>query len=511
MTDYGHDLLFGAFITPVAEPPERAAMLAGIAEASGLDLVTFQDHPYQPAFVDTWTLLSYVAARTSRVTLAANVTNLPLRPPAVLARATASLDLLSGGRAALGIGAGSFWDAIEAMGGHRLSGGQAVAALEEALTVIREIWDTDTRGGVRVDGDYYRVVGAKRGPAPVGRVPIWVGAYKPRMVRLTGRLADGWLPTLSYLTDRATLTDLNAAIDTAAAAAGREPAAIRRLLNLGPADATVDSLVELVVDYGISGLLLASDDEEQLQRYGEEIAPAVRELVDASRRGATAPETTALEVGRDTTSMPDQRLTGLDVAPTPEPSARHGADMPWDESSRPTASAPGGLQPAYTDTGRAVARHLVDVHDALRSELAQVRTLVEQVRSGLAPGAARSVLHDLALRQNDWTLGAYCQSYCRFVTGHHSLEDHQIFPHLRSSESSLSPVIDRLQEEHVTIHGVIDAVDKALVRLAEDNRDLGPLEEAVDLLSDTLLSHLSYEERELLGPLARHGFYPGQV
>ena len=86
-----------------------------LSEQAGLDLVTFQDHPYQPAFLDTWTLLSYVAARTSRVRLAPNVTNLPLRPPAVLARCVASLDLLSGGRVELGLGAGAFWDAIEAM------------------------------------------------------------------------------------------------------------------------------------------------------------------------------------------------------------------------------------------------------------------------------------------------------------------------------------------------------------------------------------------------------------
>ncbi len=116
MTDYGHDLLFGTFITPTAALPERVVELARASETAGLDLVTFQDHPYQPRFLDTWTLLAYVAARTETIHLAANVTNLPLRPPAVLARAVASLDLLSGGRVELGLGAGAFWDAIAAMG-----------------------------------------------------------------------------------------------------------------------------------------------------------------------------------------------------------------------------------------------------------------------------------------------------------------------------------------------------------------------------------------------------------
>src|SRR5690606_17774450 len=119
MTDYGHDLMFGTFITPRAAGAQQVLRLAELADTEGLDLVTFQDHPYQPAFLDTWTLMTYVAARTSRVRIAPNVTNLPLRPPAVLARAAASLDILSGGRFELGIGAGGFWDAIEAMGGRR--------------------------------------------------------------------------------------------------------------------------------------------------------------------------------------------------------------------------------------------------------------------------------------------------------------------------------------------------------------------------------------------------------
>ena len=142
VSDYGHELAFGVFVTPASQPPERVVQLAQLAEAAGLDLVTFQDHPYQPAFLDTWTLMSYVAARTQRIRLAGNVLNLPLRSPAVLARSVASLDLLSGGRVELGLGAGAFWDAIEAMGGRRLEPGQAVEALAEAIEIIRQVWDT---------------------------------------------------------------------------------------------------------------------------------------------------------------------------------------------------------------------------------------------------------------------------------------------------------------------------------------------------------------------------------
>src|SRR2546425_7379164 len=101
--DYGHELLFGTFLTPVAERAAQVVRLAERTEKAGLDLVTVQDHPYQSRFLDTWTLLSVIAGRTSTVRVTPNVANLPLRPPAVLARAAASLDILSNGRVELGL------------------------------------------------------------------------------------------------------------------------------------------------------------------------------------------------------------------------------------------------------------------------------------------------------------------------------------------------------------------------------------------------------------------------
>jgi hemerythrin-like domain-containing protein len=115
----------------------------------------------------------------------------------------------------------------------------------------------------------------------------------------------------------------------------------------------------------------------------------------------------------------------------------------------------------------------------------------------------------MSLRQNNWTLGAYCQSYCGFVNGHHSLEDASVFPHLRRADPAVAPVLDRLQHEHAAIHGLLDRVDGALVALVRegDGVALDRVEKALDELADRLLSHLAYEERELRGPLARHGFY----
>ena len=284
MPDYGHPLAFGTFITPTSAAPPQPVELAVLSERLGFDLVTFQDHPYQPGFLDTWTLLSWVAARTSTIHVSANVLNLPLRPPAVTARAATSLDLLSGGRFELGLGAGGFWDAIEAMGGRRLTPGQGVDALSEAIDVIRGIWDADERAPLRLPGQYYAVDGAKRGPAAAHDIPIWLGAMKPRMLRLTGRKADGWLPSLAYL-EPGDLAAGNETIDEAAISAGRDPREIRRLLNIGP-DLGVERLLDLALENGVGTFILASDDPATLQHFAEEVIPDLRERVATERESA---------------------------------------------------------------------------------------------------------------------------------------------------------------------------------------------------------------------------------
>ena len=288
MTDYGHPLMFGSFITPTNSDPERPVALARLSEAAGLDLVSFQDHPYQAGFLDTWTLLSYVAARTETVHLAGNVLNLPLRPPAVLARSVASLDLLSGGRVELGLGAGAFWQGISAMGGPDLTPGEGVTALEEGIDIIRGVWETTETSPLRIHGEHHRVDGARRGPEPAHDIGIWLGAYKPRMLRLVGRKADGWLPSLSYLKSLSELGEGNARIDDAAAGAGRSPGDIRRILNIGP-DLGAEQIAEIALDYGFSGFVVGADDPGVLQHFGTEVAPDVRQRVAAERGGAARP------------------------------------------------------------------------------------------------------------------------------------------------------------------------------------------------------------------------------
>jgi alkanesulfonate monooxygenase SsuD/methylene tetrahydromethanopterin reductase-like flavin-dependent oxidoreductase (luciferase family)/hemerythrin-like domain-containing protein len=552
MPDYGHDLLFGCFLPPVADRADAVVDLARLADRVGLDLVSLQDHPYQPSFLDTWTLLSVIAARTDRVRVLPNVVNLPLRPPAVLARAAASLDILSGGRVELGLGAGAFPEGVAAMGGPRRGAAESVEALAEAIAVIRALWTPGP--GVRLDGAHYRLAGARPGPAPAHPIGIWLGAYRRRMLRLTGRLADGWLPSAPYAPPER-LTGMNRVIDEAATAAGRDPAAVRRLYNVagsfagrgrgfleGPAEVWAEQLAELAVTEGISGFILMVDlgAETHLRRFAEEVAPAVRELVAKERAGAppapapavvgsTATEGPTATAGRSATAGPtagpepgpaapaapattaatsvvdDEAADGgPGVVPTPAPSRRWSELQVWDESARPRGPrpAPGTVYPAR---GRALGQHLVDVHDHFRQELDQLRDLVRQVAEGETEvGAVRSALHTMALRQNRWTLGTYCEQYCRAVTAHHTLEDTGMFPQLRRADPRLAPVIDRLHEEHEAIAGVLDRVDAALVAMVSDPAGgVAGVQAAVDLLTDTLLSHLSYEEHELVEPLAR--------
>lgn len=299
--DYGQPLQLGVFLTPRAEDPHAVVDLAVQAEELGLDLVTIQDHPYQPRFLETWTLLSWIAGRTQRIRLAPSVLNAPVRPPAVVARAVASLDLLAPGRIDLALGAGAFWDAMAAMGVERLAAGESVDALEETIAVLRGIWDAAAPGPFTHRGEHHLITGAQRGPAPAHNVPIWIGGGKPRMLDLIARSADGWVVPggTSGITS---LRTGNATIDSAATAVGRDPREIRRILTLdgrftpypgdflvGPAAKWVEDLVPLILADGVATLVLATDDPEVLATFATEVAPGLRAAVAAARQRRGTP------------------------------------------------------------------------------------------------------------------------------------------------------------------------------------------------------------------------------
>jgi alkanesulfonate monooxygenase SsuD/methylene tetrahydromethanopterin reductase-like flavin-dependent oxidoreductase (luciferase family) len=285
----GRRLQFGLSLEPRADRVEENLRLARAADRLGIELIGIQDHPYQRRFLDTWTYITWLAAATSRVSFFPDVANLPLRPPAVLAKSVASLDVLTGGRVELGIGAGGFPEAVAAMGGPRRTPGEALTATAEAIEVIRAAWSQER--SVRVDGEHYHLRGYKPGPPPAHDIGIWVGAGGDRMLDLIGRAADGWVPSLGWLPP-ARMAERQARLDAAATAAGRDPAAIRRVLNVsgrigpelgepldGPVERWVEALTGLTVDGGMDTYILwpAEDRIEQLELFANEVVPAVRE------------------------------------------------------------------------------------------------------------------------------------------------------------------------------------------------------------------------------------------
>ena len=220
---------FGIAIVPSVEALKENRELVRAADEGGLSFVGVQDHPYQRHFFDTWSLIPTLMAETKRISFFTDVANLPLRPPAVMAKAAASLDLLSGGRFELGLGGGANPELIGHFGGPQRRPGEMVEAVEEAIDVLRLMW-SDERS-VSFEGKHYQLNDARPGPRPAHQIEIWLGAFRPRMIRLTGRKADGWLPSLGVLS-REELREGNEQIDEAATKAGRDPRSIRRVLNV---------------------------------------------------------------------------------------------------------------------------------------------------------------------------------------------------------------------------------------------------------------------------------------
>lgn len=286
-----HDLKFGALLEPSENRPQDVVALAELMEEIGLDVATLSDHPYWPERLDTVALLSAMVARTERITVMPNLINLPLRPPALLARTAATLDILSGGRFELGLGTGAqqMWNLIVADGGPARTAGESIEALEEAVQLIRALWTSTAE--VKFDGRHYRLGGVRPGPVPAHQMSIWLGAYQPRMLRAVGSVGDGWLPSSPFFPPEA-FAAANRLIDEAALAAGRSPQSIQRGYNIegrfangpgflqGPARVWAEQLAELAMTQKVSSFFLYRvGSADVLRQFAAEVAPAVRELV----------------------------------------------------------------------------------------------------------------------------------------------------------------------------------------------------------------------------------------
>jgi alkanesulfonate monooxygenase SsuD/methylene tetrahydromethanopterin reductase-like flavin-dependent oxidoreductase (luciferase family) len=294
--------VFGINVDPSTVNLEAALRRVRLADESDVELVTIQDHPYNPEFLDTWTLLTFLASRTERVRFTTNVMNTPLRPPAMMSKMSASLDVMTRGRVELGLGAGGYVEGMQAWGGavgH--TPGERYQAFKEYAEILRGMLDGAGRP-FSYHGSFYQVGGAMPGPAPEHRIPLWFGAGGPRMLRLTGRMADGWMIGTIYVpTDG--LHEVNRLLDEGAAQAGRDPSEVRRGYNLfgalklragenyrfnrpglilGTPDEWIETLVRYHLEYRHDTFIfwpVAGDEEAQVKVFLNEIMPEVRKQI----------------------------------------------------------------------------------------------------------------------------------------------------------------------------------------------------------------------------------------
>ena len=281
--------LFGAALPASSDRLPEMLESADIAESLGADLVTVSDHPSMPSELEAWSLMSVLLARTERVRVAPNVTPLALRSPAMIAKAAATLQVVGQGRFVLGLGVGGPYEQIPGFGGSWPTVGEAVAALDEAIPLIRRLWGPDP---VDHGGPWFQLEQAAAGPVPDPPVPIWVGAFKPRMLAITGRHADGWLPTNAFL-DLGDIPGMQRRIDEAAVASGREPSDIERVFNVmgeisdtarrrndqllvGPVEHWVDVLSDYRDRLGFDSFVfwpVHGDTREQIRLFFDKVRP----------------------------------------------------------------------------------------------------------------------------------------------------------------------------------------------------------------------------------------------
>jgi probable F420-dependent oxidoreductase len=285
-------LLFGVSINQSATPDADPIAEARRAEELGFDFVSVTDHLHgtRPTH-ETWTLLSWTAASTSRVGLVTDVLGLPYRAPSVTAKMAASLDRLSGGRFTLGLGAGGSDEESRGYGLPLRTPGEKIEALAEAIDILRGMWTTPS---FSFQGRHFRTEGAELEPKPDRRIPIWLGTYGDRALELTGRVADGWIPSYPYAPPDVA-AQMMGRIRRAAEAAGRDPAELTHAYNIGVRvdeqatprpgrtvsggpDQVADALTGFArIGFTVFNLWPVGEAAEQMERLAHEVVPAVRD------------------------------------------------------------------------------------------------------------------------------------------------------------------------------------------------------------------------------------------
>jgi alkanesulfonate monooxygenase SsuD/methylene tetrahydromethanopterin reductase-like flavin-dependent oxidoreductase (luciferase family) len=284
-------LQFGLGLSTAAGTGSDPIAEALAAERLGFDFVSASDHPHgeHPSY-ETWTLLTTVAARTSRLKIASRVLSVPFRPPALVAKMAESLDRLSGGRLILGLGGGSGDDELRAFGLGVPTPGEKVRGLDEAVTIVRGLW---TEASFTFSGTRFHTEAARIEPKPAHAIPIWLGTFGDRALAITGRLADGWIPSLGYAPPDVVVV-MRDKLRTAAQAAGRDPEAITCAYNVpvrvddraggkpavvtGPPDAVAEQL-QAFVGLGFTAFNLMPMGpglDDQIERLATDVLPTLR-------------------------------------------------------------------------------------------------------------------------------------------------------------------------------------------------------------------------------------------
>jgi probable F420-dependent oxidoreductase len=285
------ELLFGLGVPTTAAPGSDPVGAAVRAEQLGFDFVSTSDHPCgeQPSY-ETWTMLSWIAAHTSRIRISTRVLGVPYRNPAMTAKMAETFDRLSGGRLILGLGGGHSDDEFRAFGLRAHTPGEKIQGLGEAIQIARGLW---TQPEFTFAGRIHHTDRAPMEPKPAHPIPIWLGTFGPRALAVTGRLADGWIPSLGYAPAER-LPAMRSAVLAAAEEAGRDPATITCALNAGArverqADPDPDAIrgpagaiAERILGFVSQGftafnfLLPEAERDEQAERLAAEVIPAVR-------------------------------------------------------------------------------------------------------------------------------------------------------------------------------------------------------------------------------------------
>jgi probable F420-dependent oxidoreductase len=274
--------------TGPAADPRYAVRFARAAEAVGIGSLWTVEHviwpsdysseyPYHPSgkmagdpslpMPDPLIWLTWVGAATSRIRLATGILLLPQRQPLVVAKAAATLDVLSGGRLDLGVGIGWLREEFEALG---VPFAERASRTDEYIEVLRTLWSGD---GVDHAGSHVRFTDVSSNPKPVhGSIPIFIGGHSPGAARRAGRIGDGFWPGRGSIAELRGLFDL--ALQTAEDT-GRDPDSIELCASPPHGIRHLDEEVAALIDLGVDRIIVPAYyffAEDPMEALGELVA-----------------------------------------------------------------------------------------------------------------------------------------------------------------------------------------------------------------------------------------------